>query len=241
MQTQIQFSEMLMEIDSLKTKRREWLKKTHHFHSDEINFLLRVTYELTDKDFEYFVAYILNHEWFTGIDVRGWKEDGGIDIVAKKNEKTVYIQCKQWASPYITMKRAGEFYSTIYHMKKKNPEIEFAYVTTSFMDHEVLDFFHDHGINGTISNGKLLESCRQLGLLSEEWWARLIAYIQQQRLMKFRKDLQTSLPVESELRKLQKQRVLELRHHLPQGEHERFINLASVDYSARFFQYWDLV
>ncbi len=240
---QLQFQEMLDEIDLLKINRREWLQKTSYFrnHPDYLELLLRITYELTDKDFEYFVAYILKHEWFTNIDVRGWNEDGGIDIIAKKNGKTIYVQCKQWASPYITMKRAGEFYGTIYHMKKANPEIEFAYITTSYMDHDVLDFFHDHRINGTISNGKLLESCRELGLLNETWWQKMIQYIQQQRLTKIRKDLQTTLPVESELIKLQKHRILELRHHLSRGEHQSFVNLASVDYSVQFFQYWNLV
>jgi hypothetical protein len=50
------------------------------------------------------------------------------------------------------MKRAGEFYGTIYPLKKKNPNAVVAYVTTSYINDEVLDFFHVHGINGTISN-----------------------------------------------------------------------------------------
>lgn len=241
MQTQIQFSEMLMEIDSLKTKRREWLKKTHHFHSDEINFLLRVTYELTDKDFEYFVAYILNHEWFTGIDVRGWKEDGGADVVGKKNWKFFFIQCKQWASSYISMKRAGEFYGTIYPLKKKNPEAIIAYVTTSYINDEVLDFFHIHGIDWTISNGKLLDSCRELWLFTEEWWGRMIWFIKQQRILELRKELQTFIPLESELRKLQRLRVDELRNHLQPSKHTAYINSNSIDYTVNFFKYWNLV
>ena len=239
MQTQIQFSEMLMEIDSLKIKRREWLKKTHHFSPEEMEFLLRITYELTDKDFEYFVAYILQYEGYTDIDVLGWYDDGGIDIRAKKNGKSICIQCKQWASPYITMKRAWGFYGTIYHLKKSNPEAEIAYVTTSFMNTDVLEFFHDHHINGTISNGKLLVSCRELGLFTEEWWGKLIRYIQQQRLLQMRKKLQESLPIES--RKLQNNRVFEMRNHLSPDEHNKSVNLASVDDSVRFFQYWDLV
>jgi hypothetical protein len=46
--------------------------KTAYFrnHPDYIDFLLRLTYELTDKDFEYFVAYLLKKDNFTDIDIQ---------------------------------------------------------------------------------------------------------------------------------------------------------------------------
>lgn len=243
MQTQLQFHEMIEEIKSLKAKRKEWLLKTAYFrnHPDYVKFLLRITYELTDKDFEYFISYILHHEGFTNISVQWWKVDGGIDITAKKEEKDFLIQCKQWAVPYINLKHAGEFYGTIYPLKKKNPNAIIAYITTSFIPDDVLGFFHDHNIYGTISNGELLSSCRELWLFTEEWWKKMILYIQQQRILKMRKEIQTSLPIESELKKLQKQRVDELRNHLHPNKHKVFVNPASIDYSARFFQYWNLI
>jgi hypothetical protein len=186
------------------------------------------------------VAYLLKKDNFTDIDIQWWYDDGGADIVAKKNWKKFLIQCKQWASSYITMKRAWEFYWTIYSLKQKNPDAIIAYVTTSYMDSNVLDFFHIHGIDGTISNGKLLECCWELGLFTEECWEKMIEYIQQQRILKIRKELQRSLPMESELHKLQNQRVFELIKHLSPSKHKLFINPASIDFSIKFFQYWDL-
>lgn len=52
--------------------------KTSFFrnHPEYIELLLRITYELTDKDFEYFVAYILKNEGFVNIDVQGGYDDG---------------------------------------------------------------------------------------------------------------------------------------------------------------------
>jgi hypothetical protein len=237
---QLQFQDMIDDINTLKAKRKEWLMKTHYFKPDEIDLLLKITYELTDKDFEYLVSYILKNEGFTNINVQWWYEDGGTDVVAEKNWVKFLVQCKQWASPYISMKRAGEFYGTIYPLKKKNPNAVVAYVTTSYINDEVLDFFHVHGINGTISNWELLKSCRELGLFTEEWWEKMIQYIQQQRILKIRKELQRSLPLESELHRLQNQRVFELRKHLSPSKHKIFINSASIDYSIKFFQYWDL-
>lgn len=245
MSNQLQFHEIFEEIDFLKRKRKEWLLKTGFYRNkpDYVEFLLKITYDLTDKDFEYFVAYILKNEWYISIDVQWGYDDGGADVVAKKNGQEFLVQCKQWASPYITMKRAWEFYGTIYPLKKKNPKAIIAYVTTSFMDDEVQEFFHDNHIDGTISNGKLLESCRELWLFTEEWWKKMIQFIQQQRILKLRNALQKSLPVESELRKLQNQRIRELQHHLNPSMQNKYINLGTVRFSRSlsFFQYWDLV
>lgn len=243
MQTQIQFLELIEQIEALKHKRKEWLLKTGFYQDkpDYVECLLKITYDLTDKDFEYFVAYMLKNEWYTSINVQWGYDDGGSDIVAMKNWQEYLIQCKQWASPYITMKRAWEFYGTIYPLKKKHPKATIAYVTTSYMNEEVLDFFHDHYINGTISNGKLLDSCKELGLFTENGWKKMIQYIKQQRILKLRNELQKSIPIESELKKLQNQRIFELRNHLKPSMQNKYINLAKVDFSWSFFQYWDLV
>ena len=50
------------------------------------------------------------------------------------------------------MKRAGEFYGTIYPLIKKNPEVKILYTTTSYVREEVQEFFLAHHIDGTISN-----------------------------------------------------------------------------------------
>lgn len=240
---QLQFTEIIDEINSLKTKRREWLLKTSFFrnNSEYIEFLLRITYELTDKDFEYFVAYILKNEWYTSIDVQWWYNDGGADIIAMRNGQEFFIQCKQWSSPYVTMKRAWEFYWTIYPLRKRYTNAIIGYVTTSFINDEVKDFFHDHHIDGTISNGKLLESCWKLGLFKKEWWEKMIRYIQQQRLLKLRNQWQKFFPIESEFRRLQNLRVNELRHHLSPYMQNKNIDFNTIDFSQAFFQYWDFV
>ncbi len=242
MQTQIQFNELIKEIDFLKQKRKEWLLKTGFYQNkpEYLEFLLKITYDLTDKDFEYFVAYILKSKWYTSINIQWGYDDGGADLIAKKNGQEFLIQCKQWASPYITMKRAWEFYGTIYPIKNRYPNSGILYITTSFINEEVQEFFLDHQIDATISSWKLLDSCLELGLFTSDWWEKLIQFIQQQRILKLRKELQKFLPVESELHKLQIQRMIELRNHLSPSRHKIFINPASIDYSAKFFQYWNL-
>lgn len=240
--SQLQFYELIKEIDVLKKKRKEWLEKTGFYNNKPgyIDFLLKITYDITDKDFEYFVAYILKSKWYTSVNIQWGYNDRGADISAKKNGQEFLIQCKQWASPYITMKRAWEFYGTIYHLKKRYPNSGILYITTSYINDEVQDFFLDHQIDATISSWKLVDFCQELGLFTSEWWEKLIKYIQQQRILKLRKELQKFLPVEGELHKLQIQRMIELRNHLSPRWHKIYINLASIDYSVKFFQYWNL-
>lgn len=62
MQTQLTFDTVIETLDKLKKARKIGLEKTRKFNPQEVEFLLKVTYDLTDKDFEYFVAYILEKE-----------------------------------------------------------------------------------------------------------------------------------------------------------------------------------
>lgn len=58
----IPFDEAIWRIDIAKEERRnELLLKTHYFQDkpEELEFLLKITYDITDKDFEYLCKYIL--------------------------------------------------------------------------------------------------------------------------------------------------------------------------------------
>lgn len=48
----------------MRRNRRSGLKKTGIFSDTELDFLVRITYDLTDKDFEYFIALILESDGF---------------------------------------------------------------------------------------------------------------------------------------------------------------------------------
>jgi hypothetical protein len=61
-QTVIPFDEAIWRIDGIKAKRREaLLNETNYFQYNptKLDFLLKITYDITDKDFEYLCKYIL--------------------------------------------------------------------------------------------------------------------------------------------------------------------------------------
>lgn len=245
MQTQIPFEEVIQALDSLKWTRKEGLKKTWIFTDKEVDFLIRITYDITDKDFEYLVAHILEHDGYA-TSVQGWFADKWVDIIAKKGGREYFIQCKQWSKSCVTMKNVGDYYGTIYGEIQKHPDKVFAYVTTSYVVPEAEKFLIDHGIAGIISNKKLIAECRKLWYFSDIGWRNLIQDIQHKRLLDLRNWRQLSL--ESGFEKVKKDlraaRLAELKHHLPKSiryksssinpiRHKQFLN--------EFFQYWNLV
>lgn len=141
-QTQL---DLWIQLEIQKIKRKKFLKDTKKtYFSDKqtsLDNLIKLTYDITDKDFEYFYAHILEKQGHTNVVVNWWMNDWWVDIEAHKDGRLYFIQCKQWANEYIDIKKAGEYYATIWERKKQNPDAIFCYVTTSYLHHKVIDFF----------------------------------------------------------------------------------------------------
>lgn len=245
MQLPIPFDQVIETLDALKSARRAWLKKTGAFSDAEISFLIRITYDITDKDFEYFIALLLEADGYTTI-VQGGLNDKWTDIIAKKDGKNFAIQCKQWSKSYISMKDAGEYYGTIYYQMQQNPDMIYSFVTTSYVDDRVRWFLEVHHIPGIISNRKIIEESKKLGYFSDIGWRNLIQDIQHKRLMELRKSRQLSM--ESGFEKLKQDlrtaRLQELKHHLPKHMQNRTSSINRLkhkEFLNSFFQYWNLV
>ncbi len=242
-QLKIPFSDILEILEEKKQKRIRLLRWKSWFNEEQILFLLKITFDLTDKDFEYLIAYLLEKEWYT-ISTFGTFHKW-IDVEARRNEKILHIQCKQFSNAYITDKKAGTFYWQINKLIKSATVNEsFYYLTTSYITPDALEIFARDNIKA-ISNKELLDKCKKQGLFTDEWWKNLIVYIRGKRveeLIKYRKIWISSYDeIKTSLRN---QRINELKHHLPPSmrsskssisffKHQKFIN--------SFFQYWDLV
>lgn len=83
-QVQIPYDEAMWIVEGSKQKREEELiRETKYFrdHDSERDFLLRITFDITDKDFEYFCEYVMK-EYFGLKEYRvtGGYNDKGQDI-----------------------------------------------------------------------------------------------------------------------------------------------------------------
>ena len=58
----------------MKRKRRAGLAKTGIFTDAELDFLVKMTYDLTDKDFEYLVGILLEKDGFE-THINGGRQD----------------------------------------------------------------------------------------------------------------------------------------------------------------------
>lgn len=72
-------------LEEQKRKREEELiRETKYFreHDEEREFLLRLTFDITDKDFEYFTEYLMLEFYkLEKYKVTGGLHDGGEDVV----------------------------------------------------------------------------------------------------------------------------------------------------------------
>lgn len=242
-QLQIPFANILEILEEKRQKRVRLLRWKSWFNEDQIAFLLKITFDLTDKDFEYLVAYLLEKEWYN-ISTFG-KYHKGIDLEARRNGKTLYIQCKQLSNAYITEQKAGAFCGLIgKNIKEVKSNESFYYVTTSYVIPDASAVFARDGVK-TISNKELLGKCEKCGLFTEEWWKDLIKYIREKRVQDLIKSRKIWSSQYDEIKKtLRTQRINEFKNHFPlsvrwnQGFKAYIGNSWFIN---RFFQYWDLV
>ncbi len=87
---------------------------------------------------------------------------------ARRNGKTLYIQCKQFSNAYITNKKAGAFCGQINKRIQSSVENEsFYYLTTSYITPDAREIFDRDNVK-MISNKELLEKCKKQGLFTDE-------------------------------------------------------------------------
>ncbi len=242
-QLQIPFVGILEILEKNKQERARFLRWKSWFDEEQIAFLLKITYDLTDKDFEYLVAYLLEKEGYS-VSFFG-KFNKGIDIKAERNSKILNIQCKQFSKAYITDKQAWAFCGQISQKVKTAHENEtFYYVTTSYVTPDAIEVFARDGVK-PISNDDLLVKCKKFGLFTEEWWKYLIKYIREKRvqeLIQFRKIWPSN---HDELKKiLRTQRINEFKNHFSiaiRGNQWFKAYLWNQWFVNTFFQYWNLL
>ncbi len=201
-QLQIPFQEIIEQLDEKKWKRYRFLTWKAWFSSDEARFLLKLTYDLTDKDFEYMIAYLLEQENFKV--AMFWKYHKWIDIEAEKNWKKLYVQCKQLSSWYISETKAWSFLGNIRKKLETRKQGEyFYYVTTSYVWPDAEEYFRKNGVI-TISNRKLIEKCKKYGIMEDVWWEKLVTYIKRKRLEVISMNRKANLSTIRETLKLQR-------------------------------------
>lgn len=242
-QIEIPFEEAIWRIDWIKAHRRDCLLSETTYFNDkpkELDFLLKITYDITDKDFEYLCKYVLEFSKEYSIDViendfAKWEDLNWYNTI---NGLRSSIQCKQWSDLRIDIKKMWEYFAQTFFMRKnKNIKYEFMYITSSYFTKEAEEFMEYYKIKG-INNLNLIRLCKEAWLLEDQNWINFIKNIQEKRILKLRK-----LHPNSWFKNLKEERLKELTHHLPKYMHPDGIVISwNTIYSKHpFFQYWDLV
>lgn len=236
----IPFEEAAWKIDNCKFERRnELLDKSKFFqkNKEELDFLLKITYDITDKDFEYLCKYLLKETRKYSLKVVWGEYDNGEDIQGLDiNGNTISIQCKQWANIDISLKKVWEYFAQTFFLRNEKPKAKFIYITTSYFSENAKKFLEYFWVE-YISNVNLLELCKEVWLYKMNNWESFIHNIQRERLNDMiEKDWY------SNLERLKLQRLKELRNHLPKSMHPEniVIDWCKVENKHPFFQYWNI-
>lgn len=187
-QTQL---DLWIQLELQKSKRKRFLKDTKrtYFSNNQTSLdnLIKLTYDITDKDFEYFYAHILEEQGYSRVTVRWGMNDWWVDIQAYKDGNWYFIQCKQWANEYVDIKKAWEYFATIWKKKQQYPDAIFRYVTTSYLHSEAIDFFKGNEID-YIDNIPLIKLCEKMRVFDADKWKSIRLVIYQKRMKKLSGD-----------------------------------------------------
>ena len=194
--------------------RKEALK---HFTIVETDIYERLVFDLTHKDFEYFLCYILDKEFNSNTKnhqeisvVEKELDQKGVDVIREKDDIKYFYQCKQWSSAYIDIKQVGSSYAKLYLLTKKDPRSWMCFVSTSYLQRESEMFLEDHGVE-YLWNRKIIDLALKYHLHIKSNWIKLIEFIQSKRLELYN---QQRLPIWiSEFQKLQEDRLQEETMH----------------------------
>jgi|JI10StandDraft_1071094.scaffolds.fasta_scaffold480990_1 hypothetical protein len=236
-QTQLEILDIGEEILHQENKRRYYHhKKNTLFDRNQLSIsdLDKITFEISDKDFEFFYSHYLHDCWY---DAEVSKDKyAKEDIRAQKDGKLYLIQCKQWANLSIGRKEVCEMFMKLEDEYLKNPwKAIIRIVTTSFFDDEAKKFMKEKGIQG-VNNIDLVKICRENTYFSKEKWKAI-------RLEIYKKRAERIWGI-APLMKLRRARFEELKHHLSPDKREskfRTSSPQSQKFLSRYYQYWNLV
>lgn len=90
--------------------KKKWKQKRAYAYS-RYEELLKMNW----REFEEYVEAMLQEQWYNTI-LGPWKNDGGVDIHAKKDHRNYIIQCKHyWDQQKVTVQQVREFYGVMHH------------------------------------------------------------------------------------------------------------------------------
>ncbi len=223
-----------LEEQKEKTRRFHKEKNTRFYHNQlSLEDLLKITYDITDKDFEYFYKALLEKEWYKA-EVVWWYPDHWVDVKAIKDGVWYFIQCKQWWSDSIDEKQIWEYYGSIFHLMKEYPRVKFRYVTTSYLTRQAIEFCNGNDIDW-IDNIKLMILCKKYSIFEWNNWIEIRKNIYRNRLEDMRKKW-----IQNVTEELKRRAIEEYRSHLGYKLRNKVIfnkNLKST--VSEFFQLVD--
>jgi len=109
--------------------------------------------KLNGTEFEEFVAHLFEKLGYK-ITLTGGTNDGGIDLIATKDGKKHFIQCKKYNNNQVSVGAVRDFYGAI----SDNMKAEGHFITTSFFTLEAKKFAEGKPID-------LIDQFRLLGLI----------------------------------------------------------------------------
>lgn len=114
---------------------------------------------LKPAEFEEFIAHLFQKMGFV-TDVVGGSNDGGIDVIAKKDGEKYYIQCKKFITQQVSVGAMRDFYGAVVD-KMENSKAYF--ITTNVFTLEAENFAMGKPIE-LIDGKKLMEYVKLSGL-----------------------------------------------------------------------------
>lgn len=91
-------------------KRKKKFEKGKVWHTDRE--LLQWLRKMKPSEFEYYIANLFSSLGYKTEKV-GKSHDGGIDVIAKKDGKNHYIQCKKFITSQVTLGDVRDFYGAL--------------------------------------------------------------------------------------------------------------------------------
>lgn len=127
-------------------------KKVEEWHTDR--GLLNGLRQMPPAEFEDYIADLYNSLGYK-TEVVGGSHDGGIDVIAKKNNITHFIQCKKFITAKVTLPDVRDFYGALADHLSGAKGI---FITTNVFTTEAEQFVQDKPI-------ELIDSDRLLSLI----------------------------------------------------------------------------
>lgn len=180
--------DLWVQLEVQREKRRKFHndKKTKFYYNQlSLENLLKMTYDITDKDFEYFIKNLLEKEWYKAEVTWGYPDEW-VDVKAFQNGVWHFIQCKQWWSDMISEREIWEYYWGIFHLMKEFPRVKFQYITTSYLSTRAIEFCDEHNITW-MDNKWLMELCIKHRIFDGDNWTEIRKNIYRNRLEDMRK------------------------------------------------------